>query len=150
MTEPAGMQATMTREEFAVAFERMLANARAYADKACEELAARLSAQISAMVGIQVGTELAAQFAEQNAKLRADLRSALRATEVRLQDQMVGMETRLSRDFATHARAITEEVTTRVAVLDEKYNDLPARVTRVEGDRPHPPPARPRARGRKH
>ncbi len=47
-------------------------------------------------------------------------------------------EHRLMRELGVHTRSSTEELTGRVAVVDEKYQDLAVRVTRLEAITPAP------------
>ena len=57
------------------------------------------------------------------------------ATKVELAE----MEARLMRELGAHTGASNEEMTAKVAILDEKYADLPARVSALEllGPPPH-------------
>jgi hypothetical protein len=41
-------------------------------------------------------------------------------------------EQRLLTELARHTRAIQESMSTQISVIDEKYNDLPARVRQLE------------------
>ena len=54
----------------------------------------------------------------------------------RMRTEMLAMETRLetrlASTLATQTRAIFDETARRMGIVDEKYNDLPARVTRLE------------------
>jgi hypothetical protein len=43
------------------------------------------------------------------------------------------LEQRLSAQMARHSNALFERLESLVSVVDEKYQDLPARVTRLEG-----------------
>jgi hypothetical protein len=51
----------------------------------------------------------------------------------RMGQQMVEMERRLIAELGRHTKASAEELTTRIAVIDDKYADLPGRVKRLEG-----------------
>jgi hypothetical protein len=46
--------------------------------------------------------------------------------------RMESLEQRLLGELARHTRAIHESMSTQISVIDEKYADLPARVTRIE------------------
>jgi chromosome segregation ATPase len=50
-----------------------------------------------------------------------------------LRAEMRASEQRLSMELAHHANAIVENVAKHVGVVDDKYADLPRRVTRLEG-----------------
>jgi hypothetical protein len=49
-----------------------------------------------------------------------------------LRKDMLAMEQRLGIDLARHVKAIQESLSVQVSVVDEKYADLPDRVTRLE------------------
>lgn len=63
------------------------------------------------------------------AELRAELRSDLRAE---LSTAMAQSEHRLDAQMARHCKAIEESIRGMVRAVDDKYSDLPARVTRLE------------------
>ena len=69
------------------------------------------------------------ELAEMEGRLVASL-----ATKVELAE----MEARLMRELGAHTRASNEEMTAKVAILDEKYADLPARVSALESVGPSP------------
>jgi hypothetical protein len=58
--------------------------------------------------------------------LLARLEGALRAS-------LDAFEHRLLADLARHTRATFESMSTQISVIDEKYNALPPRVSRLEG-----------------
>ena len=41
-------------------------------------------------------------------------------------------EKRMISELARHAQALFEAMTQQISIIDEKYNDIPARVTRLE------------------
>lgn len=41
-------------------------------------------------------------------------------------------EKRMINELARHAQALFEAMTQQISIIDEKYNDIPARVTRLE------------------
>jgi hypothetical protein len=47
-------------------------------------------------------------------------------------DVFEGMEQRLLAELARHARAIQESMSAQISAIDDKYADLPRRVTRLE------------------
>jgi hypothetical protein len=49
-------------------------------------------------------------------------------------DVFEGMEQRLLAELARHARAIQESMSAQISAIDEKYADLPPRVTRLEAE----------------
>lgn len=52
--------------------------------------------------------------------------------EQRLLDRIDSSERRLLAELARHTRASYEEMSTQISVIDEKYADLPPRVSRLE------------------
>jgi hypothetical protein len=64
--------------------------------------------------------------------MRLELRNEIGASEHRLRNEMQGTEQRLLAEMARHASANQESMSAQVAVVDQKYADLPARVTRLE------------------
>jgi hypothetical protein len=83
---------------------------------------------------------------------RGDLRQELDQLEMRLEQKLAHLATkaelelwggallarfeageqRLLTELARHAKAIQEAMSTQISVIDEKYADLPARVSRLE------------------
>ncbi|MBC7974183.1 MAG: hypothetical protein H7138_04305 [Myxococcales bacterium] len=59
---------------------------------------------------------------------------ALAAQISELAAQMRESEKRMLNELARHSQAGFESMTTRISAVDEKYNDLPARVARLEID----------------
>jgi hypothetical protein len=94
--------------------------------------------ELETRVGKSVDTKLAALEARVDTKL--DLwggalldRIAQVAQQItQLAQQSIASEQRLSVEMARHANAISEDLTVRVAIVDEKYADLPVRVARLE------------------
>jgi methyl-accepting chemotaxis protein len=75
----------------------------------------------------QIRGELAAQtkeLAAQTKELAAQTREL--AAQIRESDK------RLLNELARHTQAVFESMTKEISVVDEKYNDLPARVARLE------------------
>jgi hypothetical protein len=64
--------------------------------------------------------------------------AAMRAMKDELKDELAASERRLMTELGAHTRASTEDLTTRVRVVDDKYKDLPARVARLEAIAPAP------------
>ena len=54
------------------------------------------------------------------------------ALQARLIERIDGTEQRLSAELARHVKAILEAMSTQISAVDEKYADLPARVSRLE------------------
>jgi flagellar biosynthesis/type III secretory pathway chaperone len=50
----------------------------------------------------------------------------------RFLEGIASSEQRLLAELARHTRAIQESMSTQISVVDEKYNDLPARVSQLE------------------
>jgi hypothetical protein len=76
---------------------------------------------------------------------RGELREEIEQLEIRLEDKLAHMATkadleiwggalleRLMTELARHTRAIQEAMATQISVVDEKYADLPGRVSRLE------------------
>jgi cell division protein FtsB len=57
---------------------------------------------------------------------------ALAAQIRELATQITGLESRMLNELARHTNAGFESMTKQISSVDEKYNDLPARVARVE------------------
>jgi hypothetical protein len=51
-----------------------------------------------------------------------------------MDQRMIGMEQRLIAELARHSLANAESMRGQISVIDEKYADLPARVTQLETD----------------
>jgi len=87
--------------------------------------------------------ELKAELEQFEVRLEQKLEQKLEKFEMRF-DQKLGLwggalraqieasEQRLLTELARHVRAIQESLSTQVSVIDEKYTDLPARVTHLE------------------
>jgi hypothetical protein len=80
------------------------------------------------------GEALAAQIRELAVQSRA---SAVQIKELGVQIRELAVqikesEKRVLNDLARHTQAVFESMTKEISVVDEKYNDLPARVTRLE------------------
>jgi DNA anti-recombination protein RmuC len=58
--------------------------------------------------------------------------AALAAQISELAAQMRASETRMLGELARHSQAGFESMTSKISAVDEKYNDLPARVARLE------------------
>lgn len=89
--------------------------------------------------------ELAASDAKLDAKLSTfagAIFAAMRAMQNELKQQIVeavtASERRLMTELGAHTRASTEDLASRVSIVDEKYQDLPARVARLEAITPAP------------
>jgi hypothetical protein len=67
------------------------------------------------------------------------------ALREQLREDVVGVERRLSAELARHAKANAEDLAARIAVVDDKYKDLPGRVAALEDNRPAPRRKRRRA-----
>ena len=55
-------------------------------------------------------------------------------TEQRLKQHIESSEQRLHAELARHTKAAGESMTAQIAVIDEKYADLPARVHQLESN----------------
>jgi exonuclease VII large subunit len=58
----------------------------------------------------------------------------LESTEQRLSERIESSEQRLHADLAQHTNAAAESMTAQIAVIDEHYADLPARVHQLESN----------------
>ena len=82
-----------------------------------------------------------------NGAMIRQLTAALSAMEARLTTKAEQMEQRLLAELARHTSAANEEMRGNVAVVDEQYKDLPARVTRLEAKVFAPPKRKRRKTG---
>lgn len=57
---------------------------------------------------------------------------SMQALEQRMCGSMLALEQRLLDELGRHTRAVQESMQQQVAVLDDKYGDLPGRVKRLE------------------
>jgi hypothetical protein len=62
------------------------------------------------------------------------LLARIESGEQRMIERMESLEQRLLMELARHTRAITESVSMQISVIDEKYADLPPRVSRLEDE----------------
>jgi len=60
------------------------------------------------------------------------LLARIEAGEQRLLERMDGFEQRLLTELARHTGAIYEAMSAQISVMDDKYADLPARVSQLE------------------
>lgn len=67
-----------------------------------------------------------------DARLEAKLDARLGAFEARVDAKIDAVGARLSSELAQHTNRILEEVHQIIGAVDEKYRDLPPRVTRLE------------------
>ena len=65
-------------------------------------------------------------------EIRLEQRLALMATKADLEIWAGALMERMSAEIARHTRAVQEEMRSQVAVIDDKYKDLPGRVSRLE------------------
>lgn len=91
-----------------------------------DALDAKLDAKLSTFAG--------AIFAAIRAS-KDELKQELRHEIVQV---VAASERRLMAELGAHTRASTEELASRVSVVDEKYQDLPERVARLEALTPAP------------
>jgi hypothetical protein len=60
------------------------------------------------------------------------LAESIASVEQRLPASIASSEQRLLTEIARHTRAIQESMSSQISVIDDKYNDLPARVHQLE------------------
>lgn len=60
------------------------------------------------------------------------LLARIESGEQRTIERMEALEQRLLVELARHTKAISESLSTQITVIDDKYADLPPRVTRLE------------------
>ena len=76
------------------------------------------------------------QKLDQKLEQKLDQKLAHFATKAELEiwgGALAARFTELSAELARHAQAIHEAATRQIAALDDKYSDLPKRMTRLEG-----------------
>jgi hypothetical protein len=80
---------------------------------------------------------------------RGELRAEIDALEARLDKRFAVMATKadleiwggaLLAEIGRHIKAVLESMSTQVSVIDDKYKDLPARVSHLEATLLHPTP----------
>lgn len=108
-----------------------------------EELAAteaKFDAKLSMLAGALLDAikQSAQQMMRAFSEHREQQARELAATEQRVMGALGATEGRLMIELGRHTQASTEDLTARVAVIDEKYQDLPARVARLESVMPAP------------
>jgi ClpP class serine protease len=99
----------------------------------------RLSARMEAM-----DQRLSARMEAMDQRVSARIEvvdQRLTQVEQRLLQGMQAMEQRLLDELGRHTRAVQEAAQMQIAVLDDKYGDLPKRVKRLE-TKVFPPPRR--------
>jgi len=64
--------------------------------------------------------------------LLARVLARIESGERRMIERMDSLEQRLLAELARHTKAISESLWAQIAVIDEKYADLPPRVTKLE------------------
>ena len=69
---------------------------------------------------------------EQIAQTERQLTERLTRTEMQLTERITQTEQRLQADLARHAGALYESMATLISTIDDKYADLPGRVSRLE------------------
>jgi hypothetical protein len=115
------------------------------------ELKAELSSQLE-LVEQRLKAELKAELSSQlelvEQRLKAELSGQLELVEQRLKTELSSqlelVEQRLLTELARHNKAGYESIATLISAIDEKYADLPGRVSRLEES--VFPPGRRRAR----
>ena len=59
---------------------------------------------------------------------------ALLARMETFEQRLGGFEQRLLAELAQHTKTISESLSAQISIIDEKYADLPTRVSRLEGE----------------
>ena len=72
------------------------------------------------------------RFDEKLERLLARIESGEQRMTAAISNAIEASEQRMRTDLARHANAIHEAVASQISVIDEKYKDLPARMSRVE------------------
>ena len=67
--------------------------------------------------------------------VRADLTTEIHNVRTEMRTGFASVRTEVATDVARHANRIIEEITARITVVDDKYADLPERVSRLEARR---------------
>ena len=81
---------------------------------------------------IESGERLLKQLAERLVSGEQRLIERLVSTEQRLIERIDGTEQRLLTELARHTSAAQEDMSTQISVIDDKYDDLPVRVSLLE------------------
>jgi hypothetical protein len=90
---------------------------------------------------VQLETRFDRRLAHLETKARGDLEiwggallARIESGEQRMIERMEGLEQRLLAELARHTKAISESMATQISIIDERYADLPARMSRVEAN----------------
>jgi hypothetical protein len=109
------------------------------------ELRAELAPLATKAELVPLATKAELQAAIAPLATKAELQAAIAplATKIELEywcgallvrlERMEGLEQRLAAELARHTRASFESMSTQISVIEEKYADLPPRVSRLEG-----------------
>jgi hypothetical protein len=72
------------------------------------------------------------QLTERLTRTELQLIERIAQTEMQLTERITQTEQRLQADLARHAGALYESMATLISTIDDKYADLPGRVSRLE------------------
>jgi hypothetical protein len=73
-----------------------------------------------------------AEMASLHSELRSELRSEVRSELGELRTEMATLRRDLAADVVSHIKAANEEMRAWMTAFDDRYRDLPPRVTRLE------------------
>jgi regulator of replication initiation timing len=121
---PVDMSNYITRIEFSSFEQRMDRNFALVMDAVLNKLA-ELKTDVS-----ELKTDVS-ELKTDVSTLKTDV-STLKIEMTKLKIEMPAMEQRLTIELARHANAIQENVAVQISVIDEKYADMPGRMTALE------------------
>ena len=97
-------------------------------DQSLDQLEQRLEQKLEQ----KLGQKLEQKLEMWGGALLARIDSNERRLAEQFREGIASSEQRLLAELARHTRAIQESMSTQISVVDEKYDDLPARVRRLE------------------
>ena len=124
MTASEDMSTPVTRGELREELRQFEARFDLKLDERLGALEARIDHKLDERLGA-----LEARFDHKLEMWGGALLARMESFEARMQSS----ETRMLTELARHTKAIQESLSTQIAVVDEKYTDLPGRVNRLEG-----------------
>ncbi len=139
MSEPSDMSTPVTRNELHLELKELDRRV----DQKLETWAGAVNARIDSIA--KRSAQLVGSFEQRIGQLIAEL---VASSEQRTAERIASQGRELHDDLARHSRAMEESVRRLFSVLDDKYSDLPGRVTALERNG-SAPPASPRKRRRR-
>jgi hypothetical protein len=96
------------------------------------EFKAEFKAELKAEISVEIATAMNYVVDTLGASLRAEMAGMRNDLSREFRAEMAAMRSELSRELAGHVRAAAEENRQFLLVLDDRYRDLPPRMTMLE------------------